>query len=248
MLVVFDGNGRENCHAFTEKQSTSYCVGSSNVGKTSLVEYLLEERVCEEFREVNKTHKNWEIIVELIDIDKYTSPYMRRLAIKIAHAYILMYSVDVPDSFDTISAIKDEIIEIKGQGMPMIIVGNKADLVDRTIQRVTPASVGHTSLGIPNIEVSVYKKYNLNGVYKHLFKHPTLKKLVDVVSLLYDSLMSVDDIAGRVLSMYDAPHQGMFELAKRPRSESLTPSKPREEPPPNSVFRKLKNYFTNIFP
>lgn len=225
-------------------------LGSSNVGKTSLVGRLIQERFCEEFKEKNKIPKRGTFIVELMDTEESLSPCRRNHAIKIAHAYILMYSVDDPASFGTISDMKSEITEIKGIGMPMIIVGNKADLTNRKIKRMTPSSVDNINAGIPHIEVSVYERHNLNGVYRHMFKHPTLQKLIDVVSLLHDSIMSVDDIIGRRLSMCDEPDQKVFELVRRRAScASLSLCKRRGEVgrlQPISNLTKLKEYFRDL--
>lgn len=56
---------------------------------------------------------------------------MRALSISSAEAFILVYDVSDSTTFDEVRATRDQIHEIKGtQQVPMVIVGNKIDLVE----------------------------------------------------------------------------------------------------------------------
>lgn len=56
---------------------------------------------------------------------------MRALSISSAEAFILVYDVTDSNTFDEVRATRDQIHEIKGtQQVPMVIVGNKIDLVE----------------------------------------------------------------------------------------------------------------------
>ena len=56
--------------------------------------------------------------------------------IKNAHGVILMYDVTDEKSFEAISKWMKDVIDIKGQNFPIILVGNKIDLVDK--RKVSP--------------------------------------------------------------------------------------------------------------
>lgn len=56
---------------------------------------------------------------------------MRDLYIKSGHGFLLVFSITSMSSFAELSAIRDEIIHVKDdEFVPMVIVGNKADLED----------------------------------------------------------------------------------------------------------------------
>lgn len=56
---------------------------------------------------------------------------MRALSISSAEAFILVYDVTDSSTFDEVRATRDQIHEIKAtQQVPMVIVGNKIDLVE----------------------------------------------------------------------------------------------------------------------
>lgn len=71
-------------------------------------------------------------------------PAMRALSISSAEAFILVYDVTDSTTFDEVRATRDQIHEIKGtQQVPMVIVGNKIDLVeeDTNLRQVTSFSL-----------------------------------------------------------------------------------------------------------
>lgn len=64
-------------------------------------------------------------------------PAMRALSISSADAFVLVYSVVDPDTFEEARVIRDQILEIKGGAqVPIVIVGNKTDLIEDDSQQV----------------------------------------------------------------------------------------------------------------
>ena len=53
---------------------------------------------------------------------------LRREAMKLGDIFVLVFAIDDQSSFDYVQMLKDELLEIKGFFVPIIVVGNKADL------------------------------------------------------------------------------------------------------------------------
>ena len=47
------------------------------------------------------------------------------------HAFILVYAIDDTESFDKVSSLREEIIRLKGDDVPIMVVGNKTDIPER---------------------------------------------------------------------------------------------------------------------
>lgn len=59
---------------------------------------------------------------------------MRLLSISSADAFILVYDVTDAASFESVQATRDQIHDIKNtQQVPIVVVGNKVDLVEDNI-------------------------------------------------------------------------------------------------------------------
>ncbi|XP_053395910.1 ras-related protein Rap-2a-like [Mercenaria mercenaria] len=163
-------------------------LGASGVGKSTLVKLFTQKKFIEDFEDQNSQEAGT-IIVELMEVEVSLLVALKRLAIKTAQAYILMYSFADPGSFEFIINVKQEIVEMKGEGMPIVVVGNKADLSRRQVQEMSKKSVV-SDWGLPYTDVSLHTGMNIGGVYRHLFSHPTLQKLVDVVAVIKASTIS----------------------------------------------------------
>lgn len=61
---------------------------------------------------------------------------MRALSISSAEAFILVYDITDSTTFEEVRHIRDIIIETKGTtSVPIVVVGNKTDLIDIGKQR-----------------------------------------------------------------------------------------------------------------
>ena len=61
-------------------------------------------------------------------------PAMVKCSLASADAVLLVYSIANLDSFDYLSRLRDLVQQERGEGMPMVVVGNKTDL-ERQIPR-----------------------------------------------------------------------------------------------------------------
>lgn len=67
---------------------------------------------------------------------------MRDLYMRMGQGFLLVFSITSPSSFAELETLREEIIRIKDdENIPMVIVGNKADLED---SRTVPRTKGFT--------------------------------------------------------------------------------------------------------
>jgi Ras family protein len=117
------------------------------------------------------TYKGVEYTTEIIDTagqDEFSIMSQKHL-IGI-HGYMLVYSVSSRSSFDTISVIRDKILNATGSdSLPMVLVGNKVDLPNTT--RQVPTEEGQqlaASLKMPFVETSAKNNRNVDRAFELL--------------------------------------------------------------------------------
>ncbi|XP_055348866.1 ras-related protein Rap-2c-like [Paramacrobiotus metropolitanus] len=116
-------------------------LGSNGVGKSALVENFVRQRSLRksrhssnEMHHIEFTEFGHAVTVELLDTSDYQNfPAMRELAIRQAHAFILVSSVDSEESFEHVKELRQEILRIKqsqspANQPPILVVANKIDL------------------------------------------------------------------------------------------------------------------------
>ncbi|KRY33763.1 GTP-binding protein [Trichinella spiralis] len=114
-------------------------LGASQVGKTAIVDQYLWKKfqpdnykpTIDEFNWIEyETENGNTLMLELIDTAGCRDfPAMRNLYMTIGDAFILVYSVDNQASFEEIKQIRKEIATINHKNAPVILVGNKIDLL-----------------------------------------------------------------------------------------------------------------------
>ncbi|KRZ40057.1 GTP-binding protein [Trichinella pseudospiralis] len=114
-------------------------LGASQVGKTAIVDQYLWKKfqpdsykpTIDEFNWIEyETENGNTLMLELIDTAGCRDfPAMRNLYMTIGDAFILVYSVDNQASFEEIKQIRKEISTINHKNAPVILVGNKIDLL-----------------------------------------------------------------------------------------------------------------------
>lgn len=83
---------------------------------------------------IQYTESGYTATIELLDTSDYQNfPAMRDLAIRQGHAFILVCSVDMEDSFEQVKNLRHEILRIKqsqnpAARIPIVVVANKTDL------------------------------------------------------------------------------------------------------------------------
>lgn len=119
------------------KMFTVVVFGDSWVGKTSLCKCFLGEPfsdqyepTIEDFYSTQIVHKERNYQVDIIDTcGTETFPAMRRVEINKADAVLLVYSLDKPHSFEWLDQVQEEILQQRGNNLPVMVVANKADVV-----------------------------------------------------------------------------------------------------------------------
>lgn len=82
---------------------------------------------------------------------------MRALSIKSGDAFILVYSAAEPETFEEAKVIRDQILEIKGgSDVPIVIVGNKTDLICEKDQEVVKLHILYL-YAVNTLNIKYYK-------------------------------------------------------------------------------------------
>jgi len=121
-------------------------MGAARVGKSSLITQFLYGKFSSKYKRTVEEMHHGQFTVDGVKIDldildtsgAYEFPAMRALSISSADAFVLVYSVTDPETFQQASAIRDQIIDTKRTaGVPIVVVGNKLDLAntDRKVSR-----------------------------------------------------------------------------------------------------------------
>lgn len=112
------------------------------------------------------------IILEILDtagIDEF--PVMRRLAIAHGDAFLIVYAINDPSSFDIARQMRQLVLEIKGElnqtSVPMIIVANKSDL-NSEIPRDYAETVVNDQWSSKLIETSCHQRESVLNAFRHL--------------------------------------------------------------------------------
>lgn len=118
-------------------------MGSAKVGKTAIVEQFIYEKfpiihfatVEQLYRTEYELRSLGTLTLDILDTSgSYQFPAMRNLAIKSGDAFVLVFSLDDPESFEEVRLLRELIIQIKSQEQgihqpAIVIVGNKSDLL-----------------------------------------------------------------------------------------------------------------------
>ncbi|XP_066588429.1 ras-related protein Rap-2a [Prorops nasuta] len=170
----------------TEKNYKIVLMGSGNVGKTAVVHQFLNKTFPEKhMRTVDEMHPlklsltstttlNLEILDTTGSID---FPAMRNLYIQSADAFVLVYDVNQPATFEEVKDLRNQILNAKKSVPPIVIVGNKLDLV-KDEQKVDSESTRKLVCGEWNhgfVEISARDHMSVVQVFKKLMEQANLK-------------------------------------------------------------------------
>ncbi|XP_023226445.1 ras-related protein Rap-1b-like [Centruroides vittatus] len=146
-------------------------LGAGGVGKTSLVVQFLEGFFSNTYKPTVEDYYRHTIqlpdgifhTVEIVDTaGSHNFPAMRELSIKSGRGFVLVYSVDNLQSFHEAVHVWELITKYRGSKVPIILVGNKSDLVEeRQVSHETAKqTVSERMNNCKYIETSA--KYNIN--------------------------------------------------------------------------------------
>lgn len=149
-------------------------LGSGGVGKSALTVKFVSGTFMEKYDPTIEDFYRKEIevdsapsVLEILDTagtEQFAS--MRDLYIKNGQGFVIVYSITSLQTFQDIKSMKEQIMRVKGiENIPMILVGNKADLEH---QREVPSKEGATLAqiwGCPFLETSAKNTQNVNEVF-----------------------------------------------------------------------------------
>ncbi|CAM5097338.1 unnamed protein product [Natator depressus] len=159
-------------------------LGAAGVGKTALIHrFLLDTFEPKHRRTVEELHsKEYEVSgatikVEILDTSgSYSFPAMRKLSIQNSDAFALVYAVDDTESFESVKSLREEILEVKEDKFPpIVVVGNKAE-ANRERQVLTEDALSLVELDWNNrfLEASAKENENVVEVFRELLQQVNL--------------------------------------------------------------------------
>ncbi|XP_050428817.1 GTP-binding protein Di-Ras1-like isoform X2 [Adelges cooleyi] len=152
-------------------------MGTARVGKTSIVTQFLYDRFPVRYKEtIEELHRgDYELpdgarlTLEILDTSgAYQFPAMRDLSISTADAFLLVFSVDREDTWDQVKRFKEQINEMRGPKIPIVIVGNKCELSDRFLPVEITEAIARYDWECGYVECSAKDNRNIVQVFKEL--------------------------------------------------------------------------------
>ncbi|XP_045594724.1 ras-related protein Rap-2b isoform X2 [Procambarus clarkii] len=164
----------EGCEGQTRRYRV-VVMGAAKVGKTAIINQFLYDSFTPKYtRTVEEMHhgeyevSGMSLTLDILDTSgSYEFPAMRELSVNTADAFILVYSITDDESFQEVRHLRDFILQTKKETVPIVVVGNKADLEE---QRAVPQETAETIVLVKweNGFLEASAKDNLNVL--HIFK------------------------------------------------------------------------------
>ena len=152
-------------------------LGASMVGKTGILSQFLYDSFIGPYKETVDEMYHGEFDVGSCDLSLniqdtggnyvHDFPAMVDISLQSADAFILVYAVDDPSSWDEVVRLRSLVTSHKGEQAPIVVVGNKTDLERKTSQEALEATVmfdwehGY-------VECSAKDNINTTAVFKEL--------------------------------------------------------------------------------
>lgn len=163
-------------------------LGAAGVGKTALIRrFLMDTFEPKHRRTVEELHsKEYEVSgatvkVEILDTSgSYSFPAMRKLSIQNSDAFALVYAVDDAESFESVKSLREEILEVKEDKFPpIVVVGNKAESgSERQVPAEDALSLVELDWNSRFVETSAKDNENVLEVFRELLQQANLPSRV----------------------------------------------------------------------
>ena len=179
-----------------EERHRVVVLGAGAVGKTSILSRFLYSKFSVNYKPtVDDLHcKDYNVCGAVIKVDFLDTsgdlafPAMRRLSISTAHAFILVYAVDNPLSFQEVTRIWDQIMEERDnyQDVPCVFVGNKADLCHKRQLTLEDCQGWARSQGRESflLEISAKEDDGVVNIFQKLLEQANIPKVRQLEPIL----------------------------------------------------------------
>lgn len=136
MTFLGERHRRSSAMTNANKQTTRIVlIGSTKSGKTSIARRFIADEFTEKYRPTvedayyrNYKYGKQHFHVEIIDMPSpFTFPVMRDLHVKAANVAMLIYEIDNQASFTEAMDAWKRIRELRGDSLPIVVVGTKKD-------------------------------------------------------------------------------------------------------------------------
>ncbi|XP_068082216.1 GTP-binding protein Rhes-like [Anabrus simplex] len=154
-------------------------MGAARVGKSSIISQFLYDKFLARYREtVEELHcgeyelqDGVALTLEILDTSgAYQFPAMRALSISTADAFILVFALDDAESWEEVRRLRDQIVQVRGGAVPVVVVGNKDDVdaASRAVPQEVAGSVATLDWECGYIECSAKHNVRIVDVFKEL--------------------------------------------------------------------------------
>ncbi|XP_053665442.1 ras-related protein Rap-2b-like [Anopheles marshallii] len=161
-------------------------MGAARVGKSSIISQFLYEKYLSRYKQtIEEMHRGeYELpdgstlTLDILDTSgSYQFPAMRALSINKSGAFILVYAVDDEESWNEVERLREQIIAVRGTRVPIVIVGNKADVLEE--HRQIPFKVARSRAllewGCGYAECSAKNNEGILTVFKQLLRQANIE-------------------------------------------------------------------------
>eukprot|EP00732_Lithocolla_globosa_P005649 Lithocolla_globosa_v1_NODE_5978_length_1154_cov_2016.246588.p2 type:complete len:196 gc:universal NODE_5978_length_1154_cov_2016.246588:15-602(+) len=150
-------------------------VGGGGVGKSALTIQFIQSHFVDEYDPTIEDSYRKQCVVDdevaLLDVldtagqEEYSA--MREQYMRTGEGFLLVYSITSKSSFDEIYTFKQQILRVKDQDeFPMVLVGNKCDLVkDRQVETNEALDFKNKNQIFEFLEASAKNKNNVDEAF-----------------------------------------------------------------------------------
>ena len=153
-------------------------VGGGGVGKSALTIQLISNHFIDEYDPTIEDSYRRQLSVDgrvcLMDVldtagqEEYSA--MRDSYMRSGQGFLMVYSVTSRSTFEEIRTFHDQILSVREETIPLVLVGNKCDLdTSREVAMVEGAALAK-ELGIPFYETSARIRLNVDECFHQLVR------------------------------------------------------------------------------
>ncbi|KIK63203.1 hypothetical protein GYMLUDRAFT_989785 [Collybiopsis luxurians FD-317 M1] len=158
-------------------------LGAGGVGKTALTVRFIQDKFVDNYDPtIEETYQRFTIVdgetnvLEVLDtagIEQFTN--LVDAYIRTGKGFVLVFSLTQEASLDAVNHLRQQIISIKGDSAPIVVVGTKLDLInEREVYRTTIQTLS-SQWGLPFYETSAKHDWHVSEAFENLVRRVRLR-------------------------------------------------------------------------